>query len=114
MAKVLEDLQSAWRWGRAPNLQAAMEMVMWALVAQKPDKVQLVCFIFWTWILCVCVRQSTCVFSGLHPTAVADVEAGDSENWFVHQQPEEFTGDWLTFTHVLVPFRCHILHSSTR
>lgn len=45
MAKGLEDLHWAWRWGRAPNLLAAMEMVMWALVVQKADKVGLVCFI---------------------------------------------------------------------
>ncbi|XP_011602086.1 butyrophilin subfamily 3 member A3 [Takifugu rubripes] len=38
VAKVLEDLQSAWRWGRAPNLLAAMEIVMWALIVQPPDK----------------------------------------------------------------------------
>lgn len=52
VAKVLEDLQSAWRWGRAPNLQAAMEMVMWALVVQKPDKVRLL-YILDTDIMCV-------------------------------------------------------------
>ena len=39
VAKVLEDLQSAWRWGRAPNLLAAMELVMWTLMLQRPDKV---------------------------------------------------------------------------
>lgn len=94
MAKVLEDLQSAWRWGRAPNLQAAMEMVMWALVVQKPDKVRLL-YILDTDIVCV---TRNCVFSGLHPTAMAHVEAGDSENWFVHQQREDFIGDWLTLT----------------
>ncbi|XP_041832149.1 butyrophilin subfamily 3 member A3 [Melanotaenia boesemani] len=38
VAKVLEDMQSAWRWGRAPNLLAAMEMVMWTLILQQPDK----------------------------------------------------------------------------
>lgn len=39
MAKVLEDLQSAWRWGRVPNLLTAMELVMWTLIVQRPDKV---------------------------------------------------------------------------
>lgn len=39
VAKVLEDLQSAWRWGRAPNLLTAMELVMWTLMVQRPDKV---------------------------------------------------------------------------
>ena len=39
MAKVLEDLQSAWRWGRVPNLLTAMELVMWTLMLQRPDKV---------------------------------------------------------------------------
>lgn len=38
VAKMLEDLQSAWRWGRAPNLQSAMELVLWTLVSQRPDK----------------------------------------------------------------------------
>uniref|UniRef100_A0A3B5MSL9 Si:ch211-120g10.1 n=1 Tax=Xiphophorus couchianus TaxID=32473 RepID=A0A3B5MSL9_9TELE len=31
VAKILEDLQSAWRWGRAPNLLTAMELVLWTL-----------------------------------------------------------------------------------
>lgn len=39
VAKVLEDLQSAWRWGRVPNLLTAMELVMWTLMVQRPDKV---------------------------------------------------------------------------
>lgn len=39
MAKVLQDLQSAWRWGRVPNLLTAMELVMWTLMVQRPDKV---------------------------------------------------------------------------
>lgn len=39
VAKVLEDLQSAWRWGRVPNLVTAMELVMWTLMLQRPDKV---------------------------------------------------------------------------
>lgn len=39
VAKVLDDLQSAWRWGRAPNLLTAMELVMWTLIVQRPDKV---------------------------------------------------------------------------
>lgn len=47
VAKVLEDLQSAWRWSRAPNLLAAMEIVMWALVVQPPEKVRVVCLKFW-------------------------------------------------------------------
>ncbi|KAK5856502.1 hypothetical protein PBY51_008091 [Eleginops maclovinus] len=38
VAKALEDLQSAWRWGRAPNLLAAMELVFWTLIVQRPDK----------------------------------------------------------------------------
>lgn len=46
VAKVLEDLQSAWRWSRAPNLLAAMEIVMWALIVQPPDKVREVQFKF--------------------------------------------------------------------
>uniref|UniRef100_A0A3Q3WGD2 B30.2/SPRY domain-containing protein n=1 Tax=Mola mola TaxID=94237 RepID=A0A3Q3WGD2_MOLML len=36
--KVLEDLQSAWRWGRMPNLLTAMELVMWTFMIQCPDK----------------------------------------------------------------------------
>uniref|UniRef100_A0A3Q2QXY6 Si:ch211-120g10.1 n=1 Tax=Fundulus heteroclitus TaxID=8078 RepID=A0A3Q2QXY6_FUNHE len=39
VAKILEDLQSAWRWGRVPNLLTAMELVLWTLVSQRPDKV---------------------------------------------------------------------------
>ncbi|XP_017283593.1 butyrophilin subfamily 3 member A3 [Kryptolebias marmoratus] len=38
VAKMLEDLQSAWRWSRAPNLLTAMELVMWTLVSQRPEK----------------------------------------------------------------------------
>ncbi|XP_029945377.1 butyrophilin subfamily 3 member A1 [Salarias fasciatus] len=38
MVKVLGDLQSSWRWGRVPNLLAAMELVMWTLMFQQPDK----------------------------------------------------------------------------
>ncbi|AWP18715.1 putative butyrophilin subfamily 3 member A3-like isoform 2 [Scophthalmus maximus] len=38
VAKVLEDLQSAWRWGRVPNLLTAMELIMWILMLQRPDK----------------------------------------------------------------------------
>ncbi|XP_016517352.1 butyrophilin-like protein 9 isoform X2 [Poecilia formosa] len=38
VAKILEDLQSAWRWGRAPNLLTAMELVLWTLASQRPDK----------------------------------------------------------------------------
>ncbi|XP_075994862.1 butyrophilin subfamily 3 member A3 [Genypterus blacodes] len=38
VAKALDDLQSAWRWARAPNLLAAMELVMWTLMLQSPDK----------------------------------------------------------------------------
>ncbi|XP_058509630.1 E3 ubiquitin-protein ligase TRIM69-like isoform X1 [Solea solea] len=38
VAKVLEDLQSAWRWGRVPNLLTAMELVMWTLMLQQPEK----------------------------------------------------------------------------
>ena len=40
VAKVLEDLQSAWRWGRVPNLMSAMELVFWTLMVQRPDKVE--------------------------------------------------------------------------
>lgn len=40
VAKVLEDLQSAWRWGRVPNLLTAMELAMWALMLQQPNKVR--------------------------------------------------------------------------
>lgn len=40
VAKALDDLQSAWRWGRAPNLLTAMELVMWTLMLQRPDKVR--------------------------------------------------------------------------
>ncbi|XP_068606203.1 E3 ubiquitin-protein ligase TRIM69 isoform X3 [Brachionichthys hirsutus] len=38
VVKALEDLQSAWRWGRIPNLLSAMELVMWTLIMQRPDK----------------------------------------------------------------------------
>lgn len=38
MVKVLGDLQTSWRWGRVPNLLAAMELVMWTLMFQQPDK----------------------------------------------------------------------------
>lgn len=38
VAKVLEDLKSAWRWGRVPNLLSAMELVMWTLLLQNPEK----------------------------------------------------------------------------
>ncbi|XP_068192884.1 butyrophilin subfamily 3 member A3 isoform X2 [Antennarius striatus] len=38
VVKALEDLQSAWRWGRMPNLLPAMELVMWTLIVQRPDK----------------------------------------------------------------------------
>ncbi|KAM8824446.1 butyrophilin subfamily 3 member A3 [Synchiropus picturatus] len=38
VVKALEDLKSAWRWGRLPNLLTAMELVMWTLVMQSPDK----------------------------------------------------------------------------
>ncbi|CAL8310220.1 unnamed protein product [Arctogadus glacialis] len=38
VAKVLEDLQSAWRWGRMPTLLTAMELVMWTLICQSLDK----------------------------------------------------------------------------
>lgn len=40
VAKVLEDLQSAWRWGRTPNLLTAMDLIMWTVIAQHPDKVR--------------------------------------------------------------------------
>ncbi|XP_028311887.1 butyrophilin subfamily 1 member A1 [Gouania willdenowi] len=35
---ILEDLESGWRWGRVPNLVTAMELVMWTLMLQQPDK----------------------------------------------------------------------------
>nr|XP_004560726.1 tripartite motif-containing protein 34A isoform X1 [Maylandia zebra] len=38
VVKNLEDVQSAWRWGRAPNLLTAMELLMWTLMLQRPDK----------------------------------------------------------------------------
>ncbi|XP_013862341.1 butyrophilin subfamily 3 member A3 isoform X2 [Austrofundulus limnaeus] len=38
VVKILEDLQSAWRWRRVPNLLTAMELVMWTLVSQRSEK----------------------------------------------------------------------------
>ncbi|CAL1588921.1 unnamed protein product [Knipowitschia caucasica] len=38
VAKTLEDLKSAWRWGRVPSLVSALELLMWTLVLQSPDK----------------------------------------------------------------------------
>lgn len=38
VAKSLDDLQSAWRWGRVPSLVTAMELVMWTLISQSLDK----------------------------------------------------------------------------
>ncbi|KAM4634588.1 butyrophilin subfamily 1 member A1 [Polymixia lowei] len=38
VAKALEDLQSAWRWGRVPNLVTAMELVIWTLMSQSLNK----------------------------------------------------------------------------
>ncbi|KAJ0058398.1 hypothetical protein NL108_013891 [Boleophthalmus pectinirostris] len=38
VAKALEDLKSAWRWGRVPSLVSAMELLMWTLVLQSPKK----------------------------------------------------------------------------
>ncbi|XP_054614959.1 RING finger protein 39 [Dunckerocampus dactyliophorus] len=38
VAKVLEDLRSAWRWGHVPNLLHAMELVLWTLMLGDPDK----------------------------------------------------------------------------
>lgn len=35
---VLDDLKSAWRWGRVPSLVSALELLMWTLVLQSPDK----------------------------------------------------------------------------
>lgn len=40
VVKILEDLQSAWRWRRVPNLLTAMELVMWTLVSQRSEKVR--------------------------------------------------------------------------
>lgn len=51
VAKVLEDLQSAWRWGRAPNLLTAMELVMWTLMVQRPDKVGVIVAVHRVWSL---------------------------------------------------------------
>lgn len=38
VVQVLDDLKSAWRWGRVPSLVSAMELVMWTLVLQSPEK----------------------------------------------------------------------------
>jgi len=38
VAKALNDLESAWRWARVPNLLTAMELVMWTLMSQTLDK----------------------------------------------------------------------------
>lgn len=38
VAKALNDLESAWRWGRMPNLLTAMELVMWTLMSQTLEK----------------------------------------------------------------------------
>uniref|UniRef100_A0A3B4AVZ3 B30.2/SPRY domain-containing protein n=1 Tax=Periophthalmus magnuspinnatus TaxID=409849 RepID=A0A3B4AVZ3_9GOBI len=38
VTKALEDLKSAWRWGRVPSLVSAMELLMWTLVLQSPEK----------------------------------------------------------------------------
>ncbi|XP_077591553.1 uncharacterized protein LOC144209185 [Stigmatopora nigra] len=35
---VLEDLRSAWRWGRVPNLLSAMELVLWTLLYENSNK----------------------------------------------------------------------------
>lgn len=38
VSQALEDLQSAWKWSRTPNLLAAMELVMITLLSQGLDK----------------------------------------------------------------------------
>ncbi|XP_057672937.1 E3 ubiquitin-protein ligase TRIM58 isoform X3 [Corythoichthys intestinalis] len=38
VTNVLEDLRSAWRWGRVPNLLSAMELVLWTLMLENSDK----------------------------------------------------------------------------
>ncbi|XP_061702441.1 E3 ubiquitin-protein ligase TRIM22 [Syngnathoides biaculeatus] len=38
VANILEDLRSAWRWGRVPNLLTAMELVLWTVMLQNSDK----------------------------------------------------------------------------
>lgn len=95
VAKVLEDLESAWRWGRVPNLLTAMELVMWTLMLQRPDKVgvhvtihhnslntEFISVMFWCDTdLLVCV----CVLAGYNTTAVAHVEAEDAKHWFVNK-----------------------------
>lgn len=90
VAKVLEDLQSAWRWGRVPNLLTAMELVMWTLMLQRPDKVG-ICVAFCNSILnnlCICSflgHASWFALAGHYTAAVASVETEDSEDWFVNQ-----------------------------
>ena len=63
VTKVLEDLQSAWRWSRAPNLLAAMELVMWTLMVQRPDKVRV-------HVTVHRICSSPCVLSADHNTDV--------------------------------------------
>lgn len=86
MAKVLEDLQSAWRWGRAPNLVTAMELVMWTLMVQRPDKVTMKPLTGASVALLRCydIKPAWCVPAGHHTAAVADVEAENSKDWFVY------------------------------
>ncbi|KAM9784592.1 E3 ubiquitin-protein ligase TRIM21 [Syngnathus typhle] len=38
VANILEDLRSAWRWGRVPNLLSAMELLMWTVMLQDSEK----------------------------------------------------------------------------
>ncbi|XP_019723921.1 E3 ubiquitin-protein ligase TRIM69 isoform X1 [Hippocampus comes] len=40
VANILEDLSSAWRWSRVPNLLCAMELVLWTVMLQDSDKPQ--------------------------------------------------------------------------
>lgn len=111
MVKVLEDLQSAWRWGRAPNLLAAMELVMWTLTVQRPDKVRrsahgsVLCI-----VLCDFVHYATkkCVrlpLAGQFATAMAPVEATNAEDWSVH--PIAGTS-WVVFFLSGLPYDCVI------
>lgn len=90
VAKALEDLQSAWRWGRAPNLQPAMEMVMWALVAQNPDKVRLVCFIFWTYISRACDSATLCLQDSI------------PQQWLMWKQGIQKTGLYINNVKILL------------
>lgn len=103
VVKVLEDLQAAWRWGRVTNLLTAMELVLWTLMQQKPDKVikiKIKSFLHFqecrtTLQANKCIgprcgpigrflQHGSCtVLAGYHTAAVAPVEAEDKEDWWV-------------------------------